>query len=297
MLLCYFVIQVSLILFLTTEYADDAVGLELVTEPFIENLTKTLLAHFEIEPATVDNSVAASWKREPKADTEGDSKSESKTKKQQSESRSSDAGDKESSPITNFSKSEKLTVEVAPSSSVIKEKQTPAKEVKNTETSDKQSELIMDSTTIASATNADPLEFPVVSSCSSLSSFEKTQLNDLCRRLIEPAQSLKEVLTENLVLPKIVFELEKELNCLFSSVNGVQFNDAKLVSVADLLKSKLPLETTLSEGCVKLTGKLCKYSLFVRLVIFTIFFYYSLTITKESVCSSGENGGRMYSGL
>lgn len=107
------------------------------------------------------------------------------------------------------------------------------------------------------STTKNSLDLPIVSSCSNLSDTEKVQLAELSRRLVEPAQSLKEVLTEELVLPKILFEQEKELNCLFASKE--KLNDVKLVSVAELLKSKLPPETVLSEGSVQLTGNLCKF--------------------------------------
>lgn len=252
----FFYWKILLILFCSlfwAEYADDAVGLELVTEPFIENLTQTLLKHFDIEPTTAEKTLTSSWKQAPKAETDK-SKEESKDKKSGTKSSQESA-----SKVTNISDTEKLTTETSslPSKSVI---EGSSQKLVETAQNSTQSDLAIMDSTASKLADSNSSELPVVvSSCAALNDAQKKQLADLHRQLLEPAASLKEVKTEDLVLPKVVnVEEERELNCLYKNINKIVSDDTKLVSVGEFLKGKLPLETVLSEGTVKLTDHLCK---------------------------------------
>ncbi|KAH9410051.1 hypothetical protein TYRP_009802 [Tyrophagus putrescentiae] len=81
-----------------------------------------------------------------------------------------------------------------------------------------------------------------------LNDAQKKQLADLHRQLLEPAASLKEVKTEDLVLPKVVnVEEERELKLPLQKHKQIVSNDTKLVSVGEFLKGQTaPGNTTAS---------------------------------------------------
>ncbi|KAH9417985.1 hypothetical protein DERP_008239 [Dermatophagoides pteronyssinus] len=174
--------ELGAISYITPAFADDAVGLELVTEPFIEKLIATIVQHFEKLNVTNNNCSHSNDK------CEKDHFSESLM------INTSDAKDNliDSATFVN-EPNEKINLTITD---------------KNSINHIDDIEKVIDS-------NQDIMNInrPVVSSCISLTSSDKCNLSDICRQLVEPSAQLESIVDiEQLNLPKIPLISTKENN-------------------------------------------------------------------------------------
>lgn len=126
------------------------------------------------------------------------------------------------------------------------------------------------------------LNRPVVSSCIALNGFDKIELSELCRYLLEPSEQLFNVSTESLSLPKITYSIDEHqfeacvyvrLDALVEQrskllIDNVDDHGTKIVSTLECLQAKVPKDCRLYQGRVVLDRFLCMYSLFLLFIIY-----------------------------
>ncbi|KAJ6215472.1 hypothetical protein RDWZM_009972 [Blomia tropicalis] len=199
--------------YVPTCYADDAVGLELVTEPFVENLQHTLLQQFDVKEKIQVSPLTITLKK--KEVTADENKTEEKSNLETS------------GELTNIVETKKETNEI--------------------------DELNIEEMN---------LNRPVVSSCIALNGFDKIELSELCRYLLEPSEQLFNVSTESLSLPKITYSIDEHqfeacvyvrLDALVEQrskllIDNVDDHGTKIVSTLECLQAKVPKDCRLYQA-------------------------------------------------
>ena len=239
-------------MFSSIAFADDAVGLELVTEPFIENLIATIVQHLE-KSIVAKNPCCCHLN-----DTNNDNLHSKCEKDHHSESLMINSTD----AIDNNIIIESVTVVNESNKNI------------NSTTSVDNSFINVSDIEKAININTDIMNInrPVVSSCISLTSSDKCNLSDICRQLVEPSAQLESIVDiEQLNLPKIPLsssssskEGKPYSSFIYSQKNLGQlpfysYDEISTISMKNFLTNKLNnADSTLNIGQVSLSKILCK---------------------------------------
>ncbi|KAH7644757.1 methionine synthase / sulfite reductase-like protein [Dermatophagoides farinae] len=239
--------ELGAIPYIEPAFADDAVGLELVTEPFIENLIATIVQHLE-KSIVAKNPCCCHLN-----DTNNDNLHSKCEKDHHSESLMINSTD----AIDNNIIIESVTVVNESNKNI------------NSTTSVDNSFINVSDIEKAININTDIMNInrPVVSSCISLTSSDKCNLSDICRQLVEPSAQLESIVDiEQLNLPKIPLsssssskEGKPYSSFIYSQKNLGQlpfysYDKTSTISMKNFLTNKLNnADSTLNIGQVSLS--------------------------------------------